>query len=174
MDCSPLLRFRGGTPPTAPARGLRPLDPRFPTPVGFGFAGVLGPTRGRVYRGGLLAPFKVSWGDTPHSPLPGGLRPPGPPFPHPRWLRVYQRSGSHSWAGLLRWATRPLFWFRGGTPPTAPARGLRPLDPRFPTPVGRGFASVLGLTSPAVLSRVKRGELRQIFPLPSQGRGPGG
>ena len=91
----PLLWFCGGTSPMPPGRGLRPLHPQFPTPVGLGFAGVLGPTRGRVGRGWLLASF---------------------------------------------------YGFVGGHPPRPPARGLRPLDPRLPTPVGLGFAGVLGPT----------------------------
>jgi len=39
------------------ARGLRPLDPRLPTPVGLGFANVLGPTRGGVTPSNHLPEF---------------------------------------------------------------------------------------------------------------------
>jgi hypothetical protein len=77
----PLLVF-GGTPPTTPRQGAcAPWTPRFPTLVGLGFASVLGPTRGGVANVGNSPPFKVLWGDTPHNPPPGGLRPLDPPLP---------------------------------------------------------------------------------------------
>ena len=95
----------------------------------------MGPTRGGVANAGYSPPLLVLWGDTPRTPRHGGLRPLVPPFTHPRWLWVRQRFGPHSWAGLLMQATRPLFWFYGGTPPTTPRHGgLRPLDPRFAHP----------------------------------------
>jgi len=84
--------------PHAPARGLRPLDPRLPTLVGLGFVGVLGPTRGGVAKVGNSPPFLNLWGHIPHSTLPGAL-PPGPQFAHPRRLRVRRGFGSHSWRG---------------------------------------------------------------------------
>jgi len=49
------------------------------------------------------------------------------------------------------WATRPLFWFCGGHPPHPPPGGFAPLDTRFPTPVGRGLAGVLGPTRGGVI-----------------------
>jgi hypothetical protein len=45
-----LLVLWGDTPHGPPPWGLRPLDPHLPTPVGLGFAGVLGPTRIGVVR----------------------------------------------------------------------------------------------------------------------------
>jgi len=60
-----------------------PPPPPLPTPVGLGFAGALGPTRGQVAKVGNSPPFKVLWGDTPHAPRHGGLRPPGPPVSPP-------------------------------------------------------------------------------------------
>ena len=77
--------FWGHIPQTPLPGGLRPLDPRFPTLAGLGFASVLGPTRGGVANGGYSLPLLNLWGDTPHDPPPWGLRPPGPPsFPPPR------------------------------------------------------------------------------------------
>jgi hypothetical protein len=77
MDCSPLLRFCGGTPPTPPARGASP---------------------------------------------------PGPPFAHPRWLRVCQRFGSHSWQGFQSGLLAPSF--------ESPRHEASPPGPPLPTPVG--------------------------------------
>jgi hypothetical protein len=88
--------FWGHIPQTPCHGGLRPLDPRFPTPAGLGFASVLGPTRGRV-AGGDNSPLLGFVGGTPHNPPPWGLRPLDPSFSHPRGLRVRQRFGSHSW-----------------------------------------------------------------------------
>ena len=50
----------------------------FPTPVGFGFASVLGPTRGQVAKVGNSPPFKVLWGHIPHAPWEGAALPPPP------------------------------------------------------------------------------------------------
>jgi hypothetical protein len=52
----------------------------FPTPVGFGFASVLGPTRGQVAKVGNSPPFEFV-GGTPHNPPPWGLRPLDPRLP---------------------------------------------------------------------------------------------
>jgi len=118
--------------PTTPRQGASPPGPPFAHPRGL-----------RVRRcskshswGGLNL-----WGDTPHDPLPGGSAPWTPVCPPP--FRVRRCSGSHS-GGLLQLV--PSFEFVGGHPPRPPARGLRPLDPRLPTPVGLGFAGVLGPT----------------------------
>ena len=60
-----------------------------PAPVCLGSAKVLGPTRVRVYRGWLLAPFLPpsqggmgGWGHIPQTPWEGAPPPP-PPFPTP-------------------------------------------------------------------------------------------
>jgi hypothetical protein len=45
--------------------GFAPLDPRFPTLVGLGFAGVLGPTRGGVANVDNSPLILVSWGHSP-------------------------------------------------------------------------------------------------------------
>ena len=145
----PLFWFCGGTPPPCPPPwGLcLPRSPVLPTPVGLGFASVLGPTRGGFPNAGYSPPLFVLWGDTPPCPPPWGLCLPGPPrFAHPRWLRGSPVFWAPLVAGLLMWAARPLFWFCGGTPPTPPPWGLCPPGPPLPTLVGLGFAGVLGPT----------------------------
>ena len=82
-----------------PAMGASPpWTPHFPTLVGFGFASVLGPTRGRVANAGNSPPYLGLWGDTPHAPRHGDFAP-WTPFAHLRRLWVRQRSGPHSWPG---------------------------------------------------------------------------
>jgi hypothetical protein len=99
VDYSPPFKVLwGDTPHNPPARGLRPLDPRFPTPVGQRSAGVLDPTRGGVAKVGNSPLLFVLWGDTPHTPRHGGFAS-WPPLSHPRGLRVCRRFGSHSWWG---------------------------------------------------------------------------
>jgi hypothetical protein len=79
-----LFWFYGGTPPTTPRQGAcAPLDPRLPTPVGLGFASVLGPTRGGVANAGYSPPLLVLWGDTPTPPAMGASPPWTPVFPTP-------------------------------------------------------------------------------------------
>ncbi len=135
----PLLKVLGGTSPKPPGRGLRPLHPRFPTPLGFGFASVLGPTRGRVANVGKSPPHFIL-GAHPPDPLPGGFAP---------WTPVCSPSLAEGlpafWvplvAGSLMWATRPFFFILGAHPPSPLRGGCAPS-----TPVGLGFASVLGPT----------------------------
>jgi hypothetical protein len=94
---------------------------------------------------GYSPPIFSFWGHIPQTPWEGAPPPP-PPFVHPRWLRVCQRFGSHSWRGC-RGAARPLLRFCGGAPTTTPRQGgSAPWTPCFPTLVGLGFASVLGPT----------------------------
>jgi hypothetical protein len=93
-------RRERGTPPTTPRHGgFAPWTPRLPTPVGLGFASVLGPTRGGVANGGNSPPLLNLWGDTPQTPRQGACAPWTPVFAHPRGLRVRQRFGPHSWRG---------------------------------------------------------------------------
>ena len=132
-----------------------------PAPVGLGFASVLGPTHGWVANVGCSLPLFCSGGTSPR-PLGRGLRPLHPPSP-PSLAEDSPAFWVPLVGGLQGLVTRPFLSFRGGTPPRPPP-GLRPLDPRLPTLVGLGFASVLGLNSPRPLS-----EAEQIFPLPSQG-----
>ena len=82
---------------------------------------------------------------SPH-PLPGGLRPLGPPICPPPLAEGLLAYWAPLVAGLLRWATRPLFWFCGGTSPKPPAMGALPPWAPLSHPVGRGFANVLGPT----------------------------
>jgi len=96
-DSPPLLVLWGDTPHDPLPGGFAPWTPRFPTLVGLGSASVLGPTRGGVANVGGSPPLLVLWGE-PHDPLPGGFAP-WTPVAHPRWLRVCQRLGSHSWRG---------------------------------------------------------------------------
>jgi len=151
----------GGTSPTPPARGLAPPGPPFPTPVGLGFASVLGLTRGGVARVGNSPLILMFLGAHPPNPLGGGTAP-STPFPHPRRLRVCQRFGPHSWRGCKGGQLAPYFNVLGGTSPTPPARGLAPPGPPFPTPVGLGFASVLGPTRGEV-ARVGNSPLILMF-----------
>jgi hypothetical protein len=80
----PSFKVLGGTSPTPPGMGLRPLHPRIK--VG----------EGRPFSKRLTS---VGVNGTPPRPPARGLVPPGPPFAHPRKLRVRRRIGSHSWRG---------------------------------------------------------------------------
>ena len=136
---APSFGFVGGHPPQPPAMGAcAPWTPSLPTLVGFGFASVLGPTRGRVADVDNSPLLLVLWGDTPHNPPPGGLRPLDPPFSHPRGLWVRQRfapprrrAPPNFPPSLAGKGVRGLG--RKGTPPTAPATGASPpWTPVFP------------------------------------------
>jgi hypothetical protein len=118
-------------------RVCTPWTPVLPTPVGFGFASVLGPTHGRVANVGYSPLLLVLWGHIPHNPLPWGLRPPGPPVCPPPSALGLPAFWAPPVAGLLMWATRSLFCLCGGTPPTTPCHGgFAPLDPPFAHPRG--------------------------------------
>jgi hypothetical protein len=184
---SPPLFVLGAHPPDPLPGGSAPWTP-LPTPVGFGFASVLGPTRGGVGKGGLLAPSFGFVGGRPPQPPARGLRPPGPPFARPRGLWVRRRLGSHSWLVNLspgpspkREGENPAKFSpfprreRGqgvrserGTPPTPPAMGASPPGPPFAHPrrlwVCQGFVPLRGGERKASSN----------FPLPSQGRGSEG
>jgi len=75
----PLFWFLGAHPPNPLPGGLRPLDPRLPTLVGFGLVSVLGPTRGRVANVDNSPPLLVFGGTSPKPPA-RGLAPPGLKF----------------------------------------------------------------------------------------------
>jgi len=122
---APSFGFVGGHPPRPPRHGaFRPLGPRLPALGGLGFAGVSGPPRGGVANVGYSPPLSVLWGDTPKPPAMGAS-PPGPPFAHPRWLRVRRRIGSHSWRGDKSRLFAPNFGFWGHIPQT-PCQGALP------------------------------------------------
>jgi hypothetical protein len=55
----------------------------FPTPVGFGFASVLGPTRGQVAKVGNSPPFEFVGGHPPQPPAMGASPPWTPACPPP-------------------------------------------------------------------------------------------
>jgi hypothetical protein len=130
----PLLKFCGGTPPTAPRHGgFAPLDPRLPAFVGFGFASVLGVNlslgpspRRRGENPAKFSPFPRREGGqgvrserhTPTIPRHGGFASWPPPFARFRGLRVCRRLGFHSWRGCQCGQIAPDFGFVGGTLPT--------------------------------------------------------
>jgi hypothetical protein len=57
---------------------------------------------------------------------PWGLCPPLDPLRPPPWAEGLPEFWAPPVAGLLMWATRPLFWFCGGHPPQPPAMGAPP------------------------------------------------
>jgi hypothetical protein len=63
--------------------GFAPLDPRLPTLVGLGFAGVLGPTRGGAANVGNSPLILMFLGAHPPNPLGWGFAPSTPLFPTP-------------------------------------------------------------------------------------------
>ena len=144
--------------------GFAPLDPRLPTPVGFGSAGILGPTRGGVANVGNSPPSLKILGAHPPSPLGGGLAP-STPFSHPRGLGVCRRLGLTSPpANPAKFSPFPRREGGQGVrserhTPTAPAMGASPPGPPFAHPVGLGFASGLGPT---------RGEVEPFSSPPKQ------
>ncbi len=192
----------GAHPPQPPARGLAPPGPPLPTLASSGFAGVLGPTRGGVANVGNSPPLLNLWGDTPHNPPPGGLCPLDPRLPTLASSGFAGVLGPTR-GGFANVGNSPSFKVLGGTSPRPPGMGLRPLHPRIKVGEGRPFSKRLtsvgvngtpprprrGACAPwapvcppslaegspgfGVLTS-PRPEPRQIFPLPSQGRGPGG
>jgi len=131
------LRNPGPTPPAM--GGFAPMDPPFPTLVGLGFAGVLGPTRGGIANVGY-------WGTSPMPPG-RGLRPLHPHFPTLVGFGLARVLGPTR-GGIANVGYSPLLlvlW--GDTPHTPRHGGFAPLDPPvLPTPVSLGFARVLGPT----------------------------
>ena len=63
-----------------------------------------------------------------------GFRPLDPPFCPPSLAEGSPGFWAPLVGRLLRWATRPLFWFCGGTPHSPPPWGLRPPGPPFCPP----------------------------------------
>jgi len=104
--------------------------PLLPTLVGFGFASVLGPTRGGVAGDDHSPPFKFRGGDTPPAPRHGGFAPWTPPLPTLVGLRFASVLGPTR-GGVAGDGYSPPFKFRGGTPPTAPRHGASPPGPPF-------------------------------------------
>jgi hypothetical protein len=97
-----------------------------------------------------------SGGHTPPDPMPGGSTP-WTPFSPPPWAEGLPAYWVPLVAGSLMWATRPFFFYFGGTSPKPPARGrgLRPLATPFffyffpPSPsLAEGSPAFWVLTSP--------------------------
>jgi len=74
----------GAHPPNPLPGGSAPWTPLWPTPAGFGFAGVLGPTRGGVANVGYSPPLLVFGGTSPKPPAMGAS-PPWTPICPPPW-----------------------------------------------------------------------------------------
>jgi hypothetical protein len=124
-----LFLFWGHIPQT-PCQGASPLDPRLPTPVGLGFASVLGPTRGGVANVGDSFPLLMFLGAHPPCPLGGGCAPSTPGL-----IKVGE--------GRPLSKRLTLVGVDGHTPHNPPPWGYGPLDPPLLTLVGLWFAGVL-------------------------------
>jgi hypothetical protein len=140
-----MLSSNGGQAPHDPSQRALPPDPPLPTPVGFGFAGVLGPTRGGVANVGKSLPLLSLWGDTPHDPPPWGLRPLDPLLLTPVGLGFASVLGPTRGRVANVGNSLPLLSLWGDTPHDPSQRALPP-DPPLPTLVGLGLARVLGPT----------------------------
>jgi hypothetical protein len=136
----PQFWFRGGTPPTTPRQVAPPPGPPvLPTPVGLGFARVLGPTRGGVANVGNSPLILVLWGDTPHNPRQGAYAP-WTPFTTPIGLGFARVLGPTRGGFANVGYSPPILVSWGDTPYNPPPRGLRPLDPPFcPPPWAKGL-----------------------------------
>ena len=145
--CSPPFKVSwGDTPHAPPPWGLRPSGPPFSHPRGLMVRQRFGSHSWRGCRGGCSPPFKVSWGDTPHSPLPGGSAPWTPICPPSLALgspefRVPLVGGLTSPPKFSPFPRR-----EGGQGVRSERHTPTPPEPPLPTLVGLGFASVLGPT----------------------------
>jgi len=130
------LRSPGGDTPHSPRQGAPPpWTPHLPTLAGLGFARVLGPTRSGVTNVGNSLPFKVLWGDTPHEPRQGGFAPWTPQVLPTLAGLGFARVLGPTRGGVANVATRPLFFYFGGTSPKPLGKGLAPPPPPFPPPL---------------------------------------
>ena len=138
-----------------------------PTLVGLGFAGVFGPTRGRVAGVGYSLPL-VCGGTPPTTPAMGASPPWTPLLPNPVGFGFAGVLGPTRGGVANVGNSFPLLSLRG-TPPTTPCHGgFAPLDPRLPTPVGFGFASVLGPTRGGVANVGNSFPLLSLWGTPPQ------
>jgi len=78
---APYLVLWEDTPHSPPPWGSAPWTPIFPTPVSFGFASGLGPTRGGVAKVGNSPPLLVFGGTSPKPPARGASSPWTPRLP---------------------------------------------------------------------------------------------
>ena len=118
---APNFGFVGGHPPHPLSWGLCPLDPRLPALGGLGFAGVLGPTRGRVAKVGYLPLILVLGGTSPKPPA-RGLCPLDPRLPALGGLRFAGVLGPTR-GGVTRAGCSPLILVFGGTSLKPPGGG---------------------------------------------------
>jgi hypothetical protein len=114
----PLFLFWGHIPQTPCHGGFAPLDPSFAHPRRLRVRQSSGPHSWPGLLMWATCPLFLFWGHIPQSPCHGGSAPLAPSFAHTRGLSVCQGFGSHSWPGLLMWATCPLFLFWGHIPQT--------------------------------------------------------
>jgi len=105
-----------------------------PTPVGLGFASVLGPTRGQVAKVGNSHLLRFCGGAPPHSPRQGAT-PPGPPLPTPVGSGFASASGPTR-GEVAKVGNSPLLRFCGGDTPHAPCQGASPPWTPFAHPRG--------------------------------------
>jgi len=96
-----------------------------PTPVGLGFARVLGPTRGGVANVGNSPPILVLWGDTPQPPAMGASPPWTPRLPTLVGLGFARVLGPTRGGVANVGDSPPIFGFVGGHPPHPLPWGLR-------------------------------------------------
>jgi len=120
-----LFWFCGGTPPTTPRRGgSAPLDPPFcPPPLAEGSPAFWVPLVAGLLMEATRSLFWFCGGTPPTTPRHGGFAPLDPPFCPPPWAEGLPEFWAPLVVGVLMGATRPLFWFCGGTPPTTPRHG---------------------------------------------------
>ena len=132
------LEFVGGHPPHPRQGAPPPCTPICPPPLAEGSPAFWAPLVGGLL---MRATRSLFWfyGGAPPRPPARGLAPPGPPFCPPPLALGLPGFWAPLVAGLLMWTTRPLFWFRGGTPPITPRHGgFAPLDPPICSPSWAG------------------------------------
>jgi len=122
----------GGYPPTPPARGALPPCPPFcPPSWAEGLPGFWAPLVGGSLMGATRPLLRFFGGTSPKPPAMGASPPWTPQVSPPSWAEGLPGFWAPLVGRLLMWATRSILRFFGGTSPKPPARGLRPLHPRF-------------------------------------------
>jgi hypothetical protein len=133
----PSFGFVGGHPPQPPAMGASPpWTPICPPPWAEGSPAFWVPLVAGLLMWATRPFFWFCGGTPPTTPRQGACAPWTPICPPP-WAEGSPAFWVPLVAGLHERATRPFFWFCGGTPPTAPCHGgFAPLDPPFAHPRG--------------------------------------